>query len=96
MYAGTYEMPNCNACGRQVRPGELSESFGCPKCRNATIWRCEGCKGKQKKYVTSSLWSCRIAITASTISLSTIICLDMTDLSFLMSRGAMLSIVPVL
>ncbi|HEY9406496.1 MAG TPA: zinc finger domain-containing protein [Nitrososphaera sp.] len=43
-------MPNCNACGRQVRPGELSESFSCPKCRNATIWRCEGCKGKQKKY----------------------------------------------
>ncbi|MFL6489503.1 MAG: zinc finger domain-containing protein [Nitrososphaera sp.] len=54
MYAGSYEMPNCNACGRQVRPGELSESFSCPKCRNATIWRCEGCKGKQKKYQCSA------------------------------------------
>jgi predicted RNA-binding Zn-ribbon protein involved in translation (DUF1610 family) len=43
-------MPNCNACGKQVRPGELSESFACPRCKNARIWRCEGCKGKSKKY----------------------------------------------
>jgi len=50
MYSGSYEMPNCNACGKQVRPGELSESFACPKCRNVRIWRCEGCKGKSKKY----------------------------------------------
>lgn len=50
MYAGSYDMPSCNACGKEVRPGELSESFSCPKCKNARIWRCEGCKGKQKKY----------------------------------------------
>ncbi|HKX81617.1 MAG TPA: zinc finger domain-containing protein [Nitrososphaera sp.] len=43
-------MPSCNACGKDVTPGELSESFSCPKCKNARIWRCEGCKGKQKKY----------------------------------------------
>ena len=54
MYAGSYEMPNCNACGKQVTPGELSESFSCPKCKNARIWRCEGCKGKAKKYTCAT------------------------------------------
>lgn len=54
MYAGSYDMPSCNACGKEVRPGELSESFSCPKCKNARIWRCEGCKGKQKKYRCTS------------------------------------------
>jgi predicted RNA-binding Zn-ribbon protein involved in translation (DUF1610 family) len=50
VYAGSYEMPHCNACGREVHPGEMSESFSCPKCKSARIWRCEGCKGKSKEY----------------------------------------------
>ena len=27
MYSGSYEIPKCNACGKEVRPGELSENF---------------------------------------------------------------------
>ncbi|HEX9678890.1 zinc finger domain-containing protein [Nitrososphaera sp.] len=50
MYSGSYDMPKCNACGRDVHPGEMSESFSCPKCKNARIWRCEGCKGRSKEY----------------------------------------------
>ncbi|MFI5422357.1 MAG: zinc finger domain-containing protein [Candidatus Nitrosopolaris sp.] len=50
MYAGSYEMPKCTACGKEVRPGELSENFICPKCKTEKIWRCEQCKGKLNKY----------------------------------------------
>ena len=50
MYSASYEIPKCNACGKEVRPGELSENFNCPKCRGGIIWRCEGCKGRSKKY----------------------------------------------
>jgi Zn-ribbon RNA-binding protein len=50
MYAGSYEMPKCNACGRDVNPSALSESFQCPNCQNQKIWRCEECKGSSKKY----------------------------------------------
>ncbi|HTH21223.1 MAG TPA: zinc finger domain-containing protein, partial [Nitrososphaeraceae archaeon] len=44
MYSGSYEMPNCNACKKEIRPSELSESFMCPKCKDRLIWRCEECK----------------------------------------------------
>lgn len=50
MYTGSYEMPKCNACGKEIRPDELSEKFNCPKCNGEKIWRCEECKGKSKKY----------------------------------------------
>ena len=43
-------MPKCTACGKEVRPGELSENFICPKCKTEKIWRCEQCKGKLNKY----------------------------------------------
>lgn len=26
-------MPKCIECGKEVRPGELSENFICPKCK---------------------------------------------------------------
>ena len=50
MYSGSYEMPNCNACKKEIRPSELSESFMCPKCKDRLIWRCEECKGVSRKY----------------------------------------------
>ena len=42
MYSASYEIPKCNACGKDVHPGELSENFNCPKCGGGIIWRCEG------------------------------------------------------
>jgi len=48
MYSGSYEMPRCNACSKEILPSELSESFRCPKCNDSLIWRCEKCKGTQK------------------------------------------------
>ncbi|HEY7109555.1 MAG TPA: zinc finger domain-containing protein [Nitrososphaeraceae archaeon] len=50
MYSGSYEMPRCNACKKEIFPSELSESFSCPKCNGSMIWRCEKCKGTGKKY----------------------------------------------
>ena len=50
MYAGSYEIPKCTACGKGVRPGELSENFIFPKCKTEKIWRFEQCKGKLNKY----------------------------------------------
>lgn len=50
MYSGSYEMPRCSACEKEILPSELSESFSCPKCSDYLIWRCEKCKGTAKKY----------------------------------------------
>jgi len=50
MYTGSYEMPICNSCSKEITPGEISENFNCPNCKNEKIWRCEECKAKSKKY----------------------------------------------
>ena len=41
-------MPKCNACNKEVRPSELSESFICSKSEIEQIRRYEQYRGKLK------------------------------------------------